>query len=379
MSDEKALLSAIWEHPHEDTPRLVYADWLQENGQPERAEFIRVQIDASLRSARDPMALKGAQRARELLDAHKEAWTTHFAWVLDGKSPHLWHPHPNVRSPNLRVSVTEDTEGSFRTPRIDFMRGFVFRICTPIDVLLKQSVDSLVVPEPRPSVKVARQQSDTVSELPALLPDLCDRLTFQNFTDWEFTGFFGFPEEWVVALTQETRLLVGQISVEPPDLANPQALTAFFSAAPRLEELNLNSFFPTAPRNAVLGIMAAAVQSGLSHRLKNLSVWNLYDEDELTVRTFFTALAANDWPRLEKLTLVGRDPPQLMDLTGNPFPRLRELRLYTGCNTTAAEWLHILDSPAFRNVLIFRLQDSVSDRPDFTALREHFGDRLQID
>jgi uncharacterized protein (TIGR02996 family) len=42
MSDEKALLAAIWEHPHEDTPRLLYADWLQENGQPERAEFIRV-------------------------------------------------------------------------------------------------------------------------------------------------------------------------------------------------------------------------------------------------------------------------------------------------------------------------------------------------
>ena len=30
MSDEKALLAAIWEHPHEDTPRLVYADWLDE-------------------------------------------------------------------------------------------------------------------------------------------------------------------------------------------------------------------------------------------------------------------------------------------------------------------------------------------------------------
>jgi len=45
MSDEKALLAAIWEHPHDDTPRLVYADWLQENGQPERAEFIRVQVE----------------------------------------------------------------------------------------------------------------------------------------------------------------------------------------------------------------------------------------------------------------------------------------------------------------------------------------------
>jgi uncharacterized protein (TIGR02996 family) len=45
MSDEKALLAAIWDQPHEDTPRLVYADWLQENGQPERAEFIRIQCE----------------------------------------------------------------------------------------------------------------------------------------------------------------------------------------------------------------------------------------------------------------------------------------------------------------------------------------------
>jgi uncharacterized protein (TIGR02996 family) len=46
MSDEKALLGAIWEHPHEDTPRLAYADWLQETGEPAnvaRAEFIRLQ------------------------------------------------------------------------------------------------------------------------------------------------------------------------------------------------------------------------------------------------------------------------------------------------------------------------------------------------
>lgn len=46
MSDEKALLGAIWEHPHDDTVRLAYADWLQEAGgasNAARAEFIRLQ------------------------------------------------------------------------------------------------------------------------------------------------------------------------------------------------------------------------------------------------------------------------------------------------------------------------------------------------
>lgn len=44
MNDGDALLRAILAHPDEDTPRLMYADWLDENGQPERAEFIRLQI-----------------------------------------------------------------------------------------------------------------------------------------------------------------------------------------------------------------------------------------------------------------------------------------------------------------------------------------------
>jgi uncharacterized protein (TIGR02996 family) len=44
-SDGDALFRAICEQPREDTPRLVYADWLEENGQPERAEFIRFQCE----------------------------------------------------------------------------------------------------------------------------------------------------------------------------------------------------------------------------------------------------------------------------------------------------------------------------------------------
>jgi uncharacterized protein (TIGR02996 family) len=44
VSDESALLRAICEFPEEDTPRLIYADAIEER-EPERAEFIRVQIE----------------------------------------------------------------------------------------------------------------------------------------------------------------------------------------------------------------------------------------------------------------------------------------------------------------------------------------------
>jgi uncharacterized protein (TIGR02996 family) len=41
---ERSLLDAVLENPDDDLPRLVYADWLDENGDPKRAEFIRAQI-----------------------------------------------------------------------------------------------------------------------------------------------------------------------------------------------------------------------------------------------------------------------------------------------------------------------------------------------
>ena len=43
MTHDDAFLQAILESPDDDTPRLAYADWLDEHGDPDRAEFLRVQ------------------------------------------------------------------------------------------------------------------------------------------------------------------------------------------------------------------------------------------------------------------------------------------------------------------------------------------------
>jgi uncharacterized protein (TIGR02996 family) len=40
-----AFLDAIFDNPDDDTPRLVYADWLQEHGQEDYAQFIRLSIE----------------------------------------------------------------------------------------------------------------------------------------------------------------------------------------------------------------------------------------------------------------------------------------------------------------------------------------------
>jgi uncharacterized protein (TIGR02996 family) len=45
MTDGEALLRGVLAEPFCNVPRLVYADWLEENGEPERAEFIRAHIN----------------------------------------------------------------------------------------------------------------------------------------------------------------------------------------------------------------------------------------------------------------------------------------------------------------------------------------------
>lgn len=47
MTDGDALLHAIRENPGEDTPRLAYADWLDEQGPSNYAAFIRAQCEAA--------------------------------------------------------------------------------------------------------------------------------------------------------------------------------------------------------------------------------------------------------------------------------------------------------------------------------------------
>ena len=43
-AEERAFFDRIRDEPAEDGPRLIFADWLDENGQPDRAEFIRLQV-----------------------------------------------------------------------------------------------------------------------------------------------------------------------------------------------------------------------------------------------------------------------------------------------------------------------------------------------
>jgi uncharacterized protein (TIGR02996 family) len=85
MSGE-ALLSAICEDPENDTPRLVYADWLEEHGESERAELIRTQIELA-RGAKGKRYTTLVAREAELLQAHAAEWAEPLQeFILDWSS-----------------------------------------------------------------------------------------------------------------------------------------------------------------------------------------------------------------------------------------------------------------------------------------------------
>lgn len=78
MNHEQAFLADIIEHPLDDVPRLVYADWLDDHDQTPRAEFIRLQC----RLAKQPDE-PSRDREQELLNQHGVAWAEPLRRLVD--------------------------------------------------------------------------------------------------------------------------------------------------------------------------------------------------------------------------------------------------------------------------------------------------------
>lgn len=97
MTDRDAFLRTIIANPSEDGPRLVFADWLEENGESERGEFIRVQIELAERLAKLPRLVESSSITGSLRD-----WEVHVPGVVDVKAGdritvrQIAGPHPHA-------------------------------------------------------------------------------------------------------------------------------------------------------------------------------------------------------------------------------------------------------------------------------------------
>jgi uncharacterized protein (TIGR02996 family) len=104
MSTLDALRQAVLASPDDDLPRLVFADYLEENGDPDRAAFIRAQIELAKTPEYEPFAVLCKTRKRE--------WVTGDTWR--GTLPHFhpggdghtrWHDPPFRRGFGYAVNV----------------------------------------------------------------------------------------------------------------------------------------------------------------------------------------------------------------------------------------------------------------------------------
>lgn len=71
--DQQSFIKAIQANPNDEVARLIYADWLDEQGDA-RGELIRVQCELARLPVNDPRQKLLDQRERELLDEYGEEW-----------------------------------------------------------------------------------------------------------------------------------------------------------------------------------------------------------------------------------------------------------------------------------------------------------------
>lgn len=124
MTDGDRLLRSILAAPDDDAPRLIYADWLEENGQTDRAEFIRVQCASAMleekSKTRDFSIIRRIklvaldERALELFSTHGAAW---------------FGPNATTIPPSERE---RQAGGEFRIVR----RGFVEHVAADLATLI---------------------------------------------------------------------------------------------------------------------------------------------------------------------------------------------------------------------------------------------------
>src|SRR5262245_3775519 len=147
MSTEQGLLRAILDEPDDDTHRLVYADWLEERGDP-RAEFIR-----------DQMALAGM-----------EEWDVRRRAILERSDQFIRANHEKMVAPLSALGVTH----------CEFSRGFVHTVWLKLSTFLAQA-ETLFSMAPIVGVRLT---SDFLSIRPLARSSYLGRLRRLNLSEW---------------------------------------------------------------------------------------------------------------------------------------------------------------------------------------------------
>lgn len=141
-----ALLRRILEDPADDSARLVYADWLEEQGDADRAEFIRVQCspcECKYSHHNRSSQCGRCQREQALLDKHVMDWMDEteelgaVGHVTIGLTPPYQHHHGGW------ICLARGSGGP--TIEADFVRGFVGRIQAKSEDFMRHAAEIFAI------------------------------------------------------------------------------------------------------------------------------------------------------------------------------------------------------------------------------------------
>jgi uncharacterized protein (TIGR02996 family) len=174
---EAALVRLVQEQPDEDAPRLVYADWLEEMGQRERAEYVRLQVQLGRLGERDDDALSDAgRRLRQLADDLPIMWRAQLARqpiercgvAFELACPKSWDKLARTVREDVRFCTACESEVHYAASIAEARHHASMGRCVAVDVVVRRRPNDLD-PE-RASERPTRTAGIILPRTP--LPDL---------------------------------------------------------------------------------------------------------------------------------------------------------------------------------------------------------------
>ena len=311
MSDRDALFQRIMDQPESDEPRLAYADWLEANGDQDRAEFIRVQCSLHSASFDDGKRTELRKREQELLAQYAWEWAKDF-----GLDINEWQ----------------------------FERGFVARIQVGLETSAEKILD-IVNRGPVTHLRDTGQFCELQGFVDAL-PKL------SRLTGLEFWGLYSFENDLISQILQSEHLPNLKTLIFHHDrngmVVDEQVIIDGLHH-PNREKLeilavNVDSVWQ-GPTNAILAAMA---DSPYLRNLKRLDLSNAGDpgnDPQLTVEAVERLSSSPNLENLEILDLrsVCATAAVWEAILKMPLlKRLKRLYLSRACEIPEGEWIPIV-------------------------------------
>lgn len=316
-------LTQIRDNPDDDIPRLVYADWLEETGDTDRAEFIRVQCELQTRNIPKKRRELLRQREGELLETHGWDWAEPY-----GEEISEWQ----------------------------FERGFIERIHMNLETS-KNHILKVLQKGPIRHIRDTNQFCDLSGFVDAL-PHL------EHLTGLELWNLYAFEDELVREILQSPHLKNLKMLVLHHDrngnLVDENVIAEGMLSQYRsnIEELSVNVDCSwRGPSNVILNAIA---DSPYLRKLRRLDMSNAGDagnDPQLTVDTIDRLAKSRNLKHLEVLDLRNVHATKEVWKWILKMPQLQQLkRLYLGdaCEIPEGEeWIPIVgtlsEMPRWRN------------------------------